>query len=138
MTSQIVRCNSCRKRFKIPEAMYQRFVKGRMATARCKYCNASIAVDGRVSAKAPVALTRGTLDSVSAVNPPESESSYWVVCLKERDAEMTLPDLRAAIEQTHIVAETLLWRPGMSTWQRVDAIPMLSALLPGRPTDSPL
>lgn len=131
MPSKIVRCSACRKPFKIPDSIYVRHVQGRVATARCKYCDTSITIDGRADRPAePVARVRATFDSLPCASPPESESGYWVVCLPERDAEMTLPDLRTGIEQTHISAETLLWRPGMSSWQRVDSISMLRACLP--------
>lgn len=136
----LIRCEACQKRFKIPESMYERHVAGRLATTRCKYCNASIQVDGRnhsIKAALPppprplvpqIQPPRTMLDSISAGSPPESEAGYWVVSLPEKDAEMTFPELANAIKQTHIPPDTLLWRPGMREWQRAKSVPALGGL----------
>ncbi|HKO53362.1 MAG TPA: hypothetical protein VJV79_36890, partial [Polyangiaceae bacterium] len=63
-----ITCTACQKTFSIADDVYERKVKGRVVTIKCKQCQAGIRVDG--TADAPVAAT-----SDSARPPPVAEAA---------------------------------------------------------------
>src|SRR3954470_16242929 len=62
-----ITCTACQKTFSIADDVYERKVKGRVVTIKCKQCQAGIRVDG--TAGAPVFSTS---DSVRP--PPVAEA----------------------------------------------------------------
>ena len=41
-----VLCDACRSRFELPDELYERMIKGRVASIRCLRCGSGITVDG--------------------------------------------------------------------------------------------
>src|SRR6187402_3273347 len=64
-----ITCTACQKTFSIADDVYERKVKGRVVTIKCKQCQSGIRVDG--TADAPVVAT----SSDSARPPPVAEAA---------------------------------------------------------------
>jgi hypothetical protein len=134
-----VTCTKCGSRFALTDELYDRKVKGRIVTVRCKSCKSDISVDGVELASRPsnappppdedgtptVPLAMPKRDEPPATSGPISRSAsehppapgLWVVSYAETDdRELTLLQVERALGRREIDEQTLVWRDGMDEW----------------------
>jgi GYF domain 2 len=123
-----VECGKCGARFTLPQDLYDRKVKGRVVTVRCKKCRADITVDGTHVAPhrdGPVEET----PTVPLSHTTLTVGGLWVVSYADDDdRELTVSQIRAALERGEIDGETLVWNSGMDEWHSLKDVPELAAL----------
>lgn len=123
-----VHCGKCGARFKLPDDLYDRKVKGRVVTVRCKKCRADIAVDGTKD-DAPVEGTP-TVPLTGPASLPAVEG-LWVVSFgDDDDRELTIAQLKKALEKGEINRETLVWNTSLDEWLTIAEVPALASLVP--------
>ena len=126
-----VHCSKCSARFTLPKDLYERKVKGKVVTVRCKKCRADISVDGtRVDSKTSAALDLTPtvpLTEPSVLPPVEG---LWVVSFADDDdRELTVGQLKKAFEGGEINTETLVWNTSLDEWRSIAEVPELVELL---------
>lgn len=122
-----VQCGKCDARFTLPDDLYERKVKGRIVTVRCKKCRADISVDG---------TERGTVvdptptDQMPISLPPVA--GLWVVSFgDDDDRELTVGQIKKALEAGEIDQETLVWNTSLDEWLMLGQAPTLKELVSG-------
>src|SRR6266545_8333011 len=101
-----ITCDACQSRFVLPEELYERKVKGRVVTIRCKQCNAEITVDGVVLGSQAPPPPQG--------DRPAALEGVWTVSFGEKDdRELTVPQIAQALVRGEIGPRTIVWREGM-------------------------
>ena len=121
-----VNCGKCGARFTLPDDLYERKVRGRVVTVRCKKCRADISVDGTkheaVDATPTVPLSGpGSLPAVEGL---------WVVSFgDDDDRELTLTQLKKALEKGEIDRDTLVWNTSLDEWLTIAEVPALADLV---------
>jgi hypothetical protein len=119
-----VSCPHCGARFALPDEVYERKVKGRKVTLRCKQCNGEIQVDGTERED------EATIPSSRRASAHPPVAGLWVVSYADDDdRELTLAQLENAIVQREITDSTLVWREGMPEWQALGAVEELALLV---------
>ncbi len=148
-------CDSCGARFALPTDLYERKVRGRIVTIRCKRCGGDITVDdaqlvaGTYRSKSDAPPKRaGRMGSSPAILPTHDETptvpltfgtphdddmhveELWVVSFSDDDdRELTAEQIGGALERQEIDRETIVWREGMSDWLPIEAVPELAGVL---------
>lgn len=74
----------------------------------------------------------------NASPPPVPAAEYYVAVDGAAVGPMSLDALGERIARGATVAEDLVWRPGLGTWVRADAVPELSARFVSKPAPPPL
>ena len=116
-----ISCDSCGASFRLPESLYEKRVKGRVATIRCKQCAAKIKVDG------------------TEFGPPVSDvaddaGDYWAVSFADDDDRaLTTSEIADALGRGDIDGDTIVWREEMEAWTRIAEVAALQDLLPHGP-----
>ncbi len=143
--SHAVKCPACGAKFALPEDLYDRKVKGRVVTVRCKHCQGNITVDGTSSppqSERPELLDESAIDSRPLDETPTVPlgegraptvppvKGLWVVSFADDDdRELTRSQIEAALKRGDIDADTIVWREGMAEWKVIADIPALAPLL---------
>ena len=120
-----ISCDSCGASFRLPESLYEKRVKGRVATIRCKQCAAKIKVDG------------------TEFGPPVSDvaadaDDHWAVSFAaDDDRALTTNEIADALKRGDLDGDTIVWRGEMEAWTRIAEVAVLQDLLPHgqEPTD---
>ena len=113
-----ISCDSCGASFRLPESLYEKRVKGRVATIRCKRCAAKINVDG------------------TEFGPPASDiaadaDDYWAVSFADDDDRaLTKDEIADALKRGDIDGGTIVWREEMDAWAPIAQVDALRSLLP--------
>ncbi len=113
-----ISCDSCGASFRLPESLYEKRVKGRVATIRCKQCAAKINVDG------------------TEFGPPVSDvaddaDDYWAVSFTDDDDRaLTTSELADALKRGDIDGATIVWRDELEAWTRIAEVAALRDLVP--------
>lgn len=122
-----VNCGKCSARFTLPDDLYERKVRGRVVTIRCKKCRADITVDGT---REPA----GDLTPTVPLSGPGSlpaVGGLWVVSFgDDDDRELTVAQVKKALENGEINRETLVWNTSLDEWLMLGEVPALAALAP--------
>src|SRR5215510_430839 len=84
-----VRCKACNHALKIPDEIYDRRVRGRLAILACKRCKAPIEIDGREAGQA-----EGKPAEAEA-KPPEAEAKPAEADAKPAEADAKPPEAEA-------------------------------------------
>ena len=122
-----VQCGQCDARFTLPDDLYERKVKGRIVTVRCKKCRADISVDGTESG---TVLDPTPTDQMPISLPPVA--GLWVVSFgDEDDRELTVGQIKKALEAGEINHETLVWNTSLDEWLMLGEAPTLKDLVDG-------
>ena len=131
-----VLCGQCGARFTLPDDLYERKVKGRAVTVRCKKCRADIAVNGvelesHPSHEAPSDETPTEPLSLPVSSVPVG--GLWVVSFGEDDdRELTAGQIKQSLARGEISVETLVWNTSMDEWLSIGEVPELRALVPAQ------
>ena len=122
-----VQCGECSARFTLPDDLYERKVRGRIVTVRCKKCRADISVDG--TEKGAVIDTTPT-DQMPISLPPVA--GLWVVSFgDDDDRELTVAQIKKALEAGEINRETLVWNTSLDEWLMLGEAAALEDLVSG-------
>lgn len=144
-----VRCGECDAKFALSDELFERKVKGRVVTVRCKQCQSDITVDGVELASAPLSGRPMPLEESAIDGGPEDGTptiplviksgrntippvkGLWLVSFgADDDRELTATQIRRALERQEIDKETIVWREGMPDWLPIAEIPDLAKLVP--------
>ena len=130
-----VHCGKCSARFTLPDDLYDRKVKGRVVTVRCKRCGADISVDGTHFSSHP--QNDRPVDETPTVPLASALAlaieGLWVVSYGESDdRELTSGQIKRALANKEIDAETLVWNSSMDEWRSIREVPELAKHLPAR------
>ncbi|MCE7888286.1 MAG: hypothetical protein DYH12_01040 [Sorangiineae bacterium PRO1] len=123
-----VNCGKCGARFTLPDDLYERKVRGRVVTIRCKKCRADITVDGTKHEPA------GDMTPTVPLSGPGSlpaVGGLWVVSFgDDDDRELTVGQVKKALENGEINRETLVWNTSLDEWLMLGEVPALAELAP--------
>jgi hypothetical protein len=120
-----VSCTQCGTRFALGAELYERKIKGRIVTVRCKQCKAEITVDGVERMSEP---PEGP--NARSVNQHPPVEGLWVVAYgADDDRELTLAQLERALVNREVAKDALVWREGMAEWLPLEKVSELTPLL---------
>lgn len=139
-----VNCEHCGANFALPDDLFERKVKGRVVTIRCKRCQRDISVNGVELASSPHSDRPEAVDEESIDSGPEEGGTptvplasippakvLWVVSFAaDDDRELTAPQIKRALERGEIDGDSIAWKEGMEDWLPIAEIPPLAKLLP--------
>jgi len=136
-----VHCGKCGARFTLPKDLYERKVKGRVVTVRCKKCRADISVDGTKgelpSRPEPAPDMTPTVPLAEPGALPLVVDGLWVVSFAEEDdRELTVPQIKKALEKGEISKDTLVWNTSLDEWLTLGEVPELAKLAGARDPDA--
>lgn len=145
-----VRCSHCASRFALTDELYERKVKGRLVTVRCKHCKKDITVDGVELASRPsqappeqgtptvpiaIETEPAAVDTTPTAPISRSASAHppveglWVVSYgDDDDRELTMAQIERALLKREIRDDTLVWREGLPEWQTLASVPELATV----------
>ena len=122
-----VQCGGCSARFTLPDDLYERKVRGRIVTVRCKKCRADISVDGTENG---AVIDETPTEQMPISLPPVA--GLWVVGFgDDDDRELTVGQIKKALDAGEITRETLVWNPNLDEWLMLGEAAGLKDLVTG-------
>ncbi len=102
-----ISCQSCQAKYAVADEK----VIGKVVKIRCKKCNATIVVDGRTGAAAPIPIAApDTIWMVHLASEGEVQND------EGQQVEMATTSLIAAYRQGRVDDATYCWKDGMADW----------------------
>jgi cytoskeletal protein RodZ len=141
-----VNCPKCSARFTLPDDLYERKVKGRVVTVRCRKCQADISVNGTQLGSKP-SNEKPTLDltptgrlpkttdmtptvPVAVAAPKKAATPHdglWLVSYADDDdRELSVAQIKQALLKGEIDGQTIVWNSRMDDWKPIAEIPELA------------
>ena len=132
-------CARCQSRYRIADDK----VDGRVLKIRCKNCGALVVLRGpgappadtlTETPDAPAPQRTVSVTSLRIARPLEGVAapimSVWHVAIgREKRGPLTNPEVESLLNDGAIDGQTYVWRTGMTTWVRLNAVAELAALL---------
>jgi cytoskeletal protein RodZ len=143
-----VHCKKCSARFTLPDDLFERKVKGRVVTVRCRKCQADISVDGiqlsqpppapELTPTVPLGKAKDLTPTVplaktepKPVTPSAPFEGLWLVSFgDDDDRELSAAQIKKALASGEIDLLTIVWNSQMDDWKPIGEVPELGGGAP--------